>query len=138
MGVRTRAEVVARIRACLRYADPAQNSNEHERDTARKTAERMMAEHGVTRSEVEGEEVAKAETEGMVDIWNIRIRVTPEDEAGDVGSAFAAHGIRPSPRGWGSSSRAICSECSGYGTEMFASEETGEPLCGMCLANERG
>ena len=85
--MRTRGEVISRIKACLALADPAKNSNENERDTARRTAEKMMAEHGVSEAEVSGKALVDP-----ADTYEMIMRA--------MAKALAKQGIKPKKRGW--------------------------------------
>ncbi len=85
--MRSRSEVIARIKACLKYADPAHNTNEHERATAKKLAEDLIEEHGITRREL-----------GVVDTM-VEFRGDGMENLKSVLGGLGALGIKPK-RGW--------------------------------------
>lgn len=49
---RPRSEIIARIKACMKLANPTTNSNEHERIAARKAADALVIKHGITAEEL--------------------------------------------------------------------------------------
>ena len=90
--MRPRSEIIARVRACQKLADPKTNSNEHERAAAAAAAERLIAQYKITPEElgkVQGKVVPRVTVYG------------PATSAVDIMSAiFKAAGIKPR-RGWG-------------------------------------
>lgn len=87
---RPRHEVLARIRACLKYADPSLNSNEHERTAAKRAAEKLVEEYGITANEL-----------GTINSELFSVMPSESENLSSVLSTLKAAGFEPS-RGWGS------------------------------------
>ncbi len=90
MSDRPRAEIISRIKACLKYADPKFNDNEHERATAKRAAEAMVAKYKVTSQEL-----------GVInsDEYIVTFTYTEADNLSALFSALRKSGVEPK-RGW--------------------------------------
>lgn len=86
---RPRHEVVSRIRACLKYADPEFNSNEHERAAAKKAAQKLVEEYGVTAKEL-----------GTInEEWIVDVTFSESENLSAVFESLKKSGVLPK-RGW--------------------------------------
>lgn len=119
--MRPRAEIIARITACLQLADPSKNTNEHERKTARRLADELIERHGIFPEELTGEEVRPS-----------------GDPVSTAAGVFTSQGIRPSGRGWGPLREGTCSECAFRSSEVKWDPRTKTSLCPSCLEDSPG
>ena len=89
MSTKTKSEIVSRIKACLKYADPKFNSNEHERIAAKKAAQTLIAKHGITARDL-----------GVVsEAWIVNVTFSESENLSSVFESLKKSGVKPK-RGW--------------------------------------
>lgn len=121
----TRLHAIERILACRRLADPAQNTNEHERATAIRMADLLIKKYKITQAELG----AKIKEDGFVP-------PRPSPSWSDVGVIFSSNGISPS-RGWPTEAEwknlNQCEDCGIVGSKVkWHFSPMSKHLCGDC------
>lgn len=84
---RPRKEIIDRIIACQKLADPLTNQNEHERESAKRAALELIRKHSVTAKEL-GQVTSSLNSPG-----------DSGEGLGAVAEALKKSGFKPS-RGW--------------------------------------